>query len=427
MNDIFKKYDGSLKLYETPRHDIWAMRGDYVAIAHRHGNRYDVDSTSYKSVINRLQMGMGDIGFADDDHTLFNYDKGFYLVKNTYGNNVTDEKLTIRLITSTNDSDSIVYSALLPSKQQSIEIPHSLNSIRIEFVQPEYLRENAMEYSCYLEGADKHWSQRQSLTSKEYTHLSHGTYTFHVRSYNGISGKSQETEMEITILPAWYETTYMMLLYFILVLIALRYAIKHLKRRVEKRILAMREEEERKNKVQEAQRLIEKERNERELAEMKTKQLHIELKHKSSELADTTMNLIHKNDLLQSLDEDMNDLLESLKSEEDTLKIAQKIQNIRKVLNKNMNEGDNWDTFERNFNLVYDGFIDELTRRFPTLTIIDRKLCAYLRMGLSSKEIASLLNTSTRSIETVRYRLRKKLDLDGGENIITFLTSIKKD
>jgi hypothetical protein len=173
--------------------------------------------------------------------------------------------------------------------------------------------------------------------------------------------------------------------------------------------------------------LIEKERNDRELAEMKTAQLNMELKHKSSELSDSMINLIHKKDLLQSLDEEMKDLLETLKYKEYESKIAQKIQNIRKVLSKNLNEDDNWDTLERNFNLVYDGFIDELIRRFPDLNIVDRKLCAYLRMGLRSKDIASLLNTSTRSIETARYRLRKKLDLDAGDNIITFLTSIKKD
>jgi hypothetical protein len=233
--------------------------------------------------------------------------------------------------------------------------------------------------------------------------------------------------MKITILPAWYETTFMICLYVILAIIALKYIILQLKKRAERGLLALRKEEERKAKIQEAKRLIEKERNDRELAEMKTAQLNMELKHKSSELSDSTINLIHKNDLLQSLDEEMKDLLETLKYKEYESKIAQKIQNIRKVLSKNLNEDDNWDTLERNFNLVYDGFIDELIRRFPDLNIVDRKLCAYLRMGLRSKDIASLLNTSTRSIETARYRLRKKLDLDAGDNIITFLTSIKKD
>ena len=64
---------------------------------------------------------------------------------------------------------------------------------------------------------------------------------------------------------------------------------------------------------------------------------------------------------------------------------------------------------------------------FPTLKKNDLKLCAYLKMGLSSKEIASLLNTNLRSIETARYRLRKKLGLEGGANLTGFLQAVNRD
>ena len=60
---------------------------------------------------------------------------------------------------------------------------------------------------------------------------------------------------------------------------------------------------------------------------------------------------------------------------------------------------------------------------FPQLKKSDLKLCVYLRMGLSSKEMASLLNTSVRSIETARYRLHKKLDIDTGSNLTDFIQS----
>ena len=85
-----------------------------------------------------------------------------------------------------------------------------------------------------------------------------------------------------------------------------------------------------------------------------------------------------------------------------------------------MNDDDNWDKFEENFNLVYDNFMAKLLARFPDLNKNERKLCAYLRLGLSSKEIASLLNISLRSVETFRYRLRKKLGLEQGESMTDF-------
>lgn len=65
--------------------------------------------------------------------------------------------------------------------------------------------------------------------------------------------------------------------------------------------------------------------------------------------------------------------------------------------------------------------MSKLSERFPGLKPSDKRLCAYLRMGLSTKEIASLMNTAPRSIETARYRLRKKLDLTNGENLVDFL------
>ena len=64
--------------------------------------------------------------------------------------------------------------------------------------------------------------------------------------------------------------------------------------------------------------------------------------------------------------------------------------------------------------------------QFPDLKKNDLKLCVYLRMGLSSKEMASLLNTSVRSIETARYRLRKKLSIGSGDNLLEFISEIDK-
>ncbi|HWK99165.1 MAG TPA: LuxR C-terminal-related transcriptional regulator, partial [Parapedobacter sp.] len=60
----------------------------------------------------------------------------------------------------------------------------------------------------------------------------------------------------------------------------------------------------------------------------------------------------------------------------------------------------------------------------PELVPNDMKLCAYLRMNMSSKEIASLLNITTRGVEIRRYRLRKKLNLAPGKNLTEFLMEV---
>lgn len=120
----------------------------------------------------------------------------------------------------------------------------------------------------------------------------------------------------------------------------------------------------------------------------------------------------------------MQELYDSVGQNESKAVQKQKISKIRHDIKLNMEDDENWERFQDNFNIVYDNFLGMLVTRFPTLKKNDLKLCAYLKMGLSSKEIASLLNTNLRSVETARYRLRKKLGLDGGENLTGFLQSI---
>jgi DNA-binding NarL/FixJ family response regulator len=77
--------------------------------------------------------------------------------------------------------------------------------------------------------------------------------------------------------------------------------------------------------------------------------------------------------------------------------------------------------FEMNFNQVHEQFFKKLKADFPELTPGDLKLAAYLKMNLSSKEIAPLLNISIRSVENKRYRLRRKLNLEEEENLTEFM------
>ncbi|MBI1227739.1 MAG: carbohydrate kinase [Bacteroidetes bacterium] len=80
-----------------------------------------------------------------------------------------------------------------------------------------------------------------------------------------------------------------------------------------------------------------------------------------------------------------------------------------------------WQGFEEHFDLLNDGFIKKLKKRFPTLSMQELKLSVYLKMKLTTKEIAQRLSLSARGVETGRYRLRKKLGIESGENLVAFL------
>lgn len=428
MSKIFDTYGTSLRLFETPAHDIWAYKANYLAIAHPKGHgAYEVDTLSYKGFAHELQMGLGFPHFlADKDQTILNSLNGFIVADNKATTKLSKSHLRIDIIESNNNGDSLLYVCGMDTIRQTFRIRHDLNSLRFVFTMPEFMRPDEIEYSCWLEGYNRTWSDWQTGFTKDYTHLPKGKYTFHVKARNKMTGFEDEKTIDIEILPAWYETWWAYLIYLLLAAGAARMILKWIKQRQDQKLRELEAKKEEEMRQQQAEFELEQQKKEHELTRLKNEQLETELKHRQSELGDSTMNLMRKNDMLQALDTQLNELSESVRREDTKSKITQKIKEIRHDIQNNINEDEGWDKFEENFNLVYDNFMKRLANRFPDLKMNDRKLCAYLRMGLSSKEMASLLNTSVRSIETARYRLRKKLGMEQGDNLVEFIQTFEE-
>lgn len=421
LSHIFNTYGSSLQLVEVGNGDLWAQKSGYLALAHKHRSGYVVDSISYRILDADMKMGIGSLSPLDSQQTLINGNTGFFLASNNVKRNKQTYDLFIRRIISTNRGDTTIYQSFTTANNvPELKIHHSLNSIRIEYVQPEYRSENGVSYECMLVNYDKQWTTTNT-PSKEYTQLDKGTYVFRVRSFNLLDGTTKEASIKLVILPAWYESWWAWIIYILICSLGLFLFVRWLKLRAERQLRAERIENDRQMSEQLTRLEVERTKRRMEMAEAKSDQLQAELKHKASELASSTMNLIQHNDMLLQLDDDMRDLSEAVRRDEKKSALTQKVQNIRSLLQSQLNDDEGWAQFEENFNVVYDDFMVNLMREYPNLKKADRKLCAYLKMGLSSKEMASLLNMSVRSIETARYRLRKKLNLDQGDNLTNFI------
>lgn len=141
---------------------------------------------------------------------------------------------------------------------------------------------------------------------------------------------------------------------------------------------------------------------------------------KKIELISSTLKLMHLNEMNSSLIGDLVKVTPHANREGQEL--------IRQIGNKfkmNMNE-QIWADFEARFESAFDSFYRVLLEKFPTLTPNERKLCALLRSGLSSKDIAVLTFQNPQSVDVARYRLRKKLNLANEDNLIDFLLMIEK-
>ena len=151
----------------------------------------------------------------------------------------------------------------------------------------------------------------------------------------------------------------------------------------------------------------------KELAQIRNEKLKSEIESKNRELAVATMSMIKKNELLNSI--------------KDQLIIADnpsKIKSVISTINKNINNDDDWKFFQEAFNNADKDFLKKIKEKHQELTANDLRLCAYLRLNLSSKEIAPLLNISVRSVEVKRYRLRKKMDLPHENGLVNYILEL---
>ena len=121
----------------------------------------------------------------------------------------------------------------------------------------------------------------------------------------------------------------------------------------------------------------------------------------------------------------IKDSLSSLKSETNIEYRNRHIRKISSLIESNLNTEKDWEVFEFYFNEIHRNFFKSLKSEFPNLTPTELKLCAYIRLNKSSKEISSLMNISLRGVETGRYRLRKKLNLTRDESFLDVFLRIE--
>ena len=237
-----------------------------------------------------------------------------------------------------------------------------------------------------------------------FQNLPFGNYSLRVSTLGMDNSTSDPKEIEFEIEPPWYFSTWSMILY-VLILIGIILLIRWYNRRKLKR------------KQFALKQRLHREQEER-LAALEKQGLEKEIKQKQKELARTTLSVAKKNELILEL----KDMLAMNKN---AFSNMQRYRSITKKLDTSINEDADWKHFEINFKELHGDFFENLLQQFSQLTPKDLKLCAYLKMNLSSKEIAPLMGITIRGVEIHRYRLRKKLDMDSSQNLSRFLIMFK--
>ena len=283
-----------------------------------------------------------------------------------------------------------------------------VNNIIFHFTVPEYNKYIRAEFQYILEGFQDKWSEWNTNTNANFKNLPPGNYTFKVRTKIANKLVNKVATYTFYIAKPWYLTNIAKLVYFLIALIIAFYIHKGYKIYYRKKEQKLIDEN---NLLLEIKEL----ENEQKLIKLQNEKLSKDVSAKSKELAASTMSLMKKNELLAIIKEDLKS-----NSEETSNK---NIKTVVAKISKNINDDATWETFKEAFDNADKDFLKNVKAAHPNLTPNDLRLCAFLRLNLTSKEIAPLLNISFRSVEIKRYRLRKKMGLEHEQVLVEYILS----
>lgn len=420
-NEIFGEETWVKRLIETPKGDIWYVTETEVGILNvKDGGIYKkVNKQIFPQLADKLVGGFEVIYPYDDKNIFIASESGFMHYNPKQTSVDTNYNALIRQVQFINN-DSIIYAGYRLNDNRKPNISYRNNALRFRFAATYFGNSKNNTFQFRLEGFDDKWSAWTTKAEVDFTNLHSGSYTFYVRAknINGIIGKTAMYSFKI--LPPWYASKLAVLLYFLLLGALLFLLIFIPKQQYEREKAALESEQKQRllQKEKEHQQ-IEQERQ-HQISKLEKEKLELQIQAKNQELASNTMHLVQKSEILQKLKSE----IKNIAKDSDNKSTAKQLRAIVRKISADEHLDADWQHFAQHFDQVHEQFLQRLREKHPPLTPKDHRLCAYLRMNLSSKEIAPLMNISVRSVEVARYRLRKKLELENDVNLVEFMVEI---
>lgn len=407
LSDVFKNNEYiSGKLNVDKSNKMWLFTKNYIYYF-TSGN-FDKGLKKQKipipfSITNPM-IGYENITQISDSEYLVGKTDGYFII------NLSDFKVRSHNIILTSVS---VNKLSKPTVDLAItkegELSHDENNLIFNYTVPQYNRFIDVEYQYMLEGQQNQWSEWSAKSNINFKNLEPGEYVFKVRAKIANSPPENTVEYKFVINKPWYATNLAWLIYILLFIIMAYYINKAYQDYYHKQKEKLIEEN---NLLLEIAAL----ENEQQLMKLRNEQLSLDVDAKNRELAVSTMSLIKKNELLAIIKEDLK------KSSDENS--GRNIKSVISTINRNITEDDSWNVFKEAFDNADKDFLKKIKTAHPSLTPSDLKLCAYLRLNLTSKEIAPMLNISIRSVEIKRYRLRKKLNLMHDDGLVNYILGV---
>ncbi len=380
---------------------LWVFSNDKIFYAVNDDVNNEVNLNSVlipnklkRTVFENISSNNDEVNILGTNSGYVSFDLNNYKLSN---NNFSIDKIEVSSIDSDPKLVDIESDFILDYEDNNISFDYSVANYQV-------FEKNEFQYR--LVGYNDNWSEWSENSSNSYNNLMSGSYIFELKTKNGDLINPDIKTISFRIANPWYLSNFMLVNYVLLsglmLFITNRYTRKYYiwkeKRleKINKRKLEIKEIEKKKN-----------------IASLENEKLQLDIENKNRELAVSTMSMIKKNQFLNKIKNDLK------KADSNQL-----ISKVIKTIDKNLNNEDDWKFFQEAFNNADTEFLKKIKSVHKELTKNDLKLCAYLRLNLSSKDIAPLLNISLRSVEIKRYRLRKKMKLTHNEGLTEYILSI---
>jgi DNA-binding CsgD family transcriptional regulator len=356
----------------------------------------------------------------DDEHIFIAADNGFAHYSPKFPKSYSQEFKSFITRIEIPYLDSVLYFNQIYQPNIKFRFPFRKNEFRFHFAAPFFEESQKVEFSYFLDNFSEKWSDWSPISFKDFINLTENDYTLKLKARNIYGTETEITTFGFSVDPPWHRSKTAIFGYLIAFLVSVFLFIYYVRYRIHKSNLQakLKHENELRERDEEFQRQALM--AEQEIIKLRNEKLQDEMIFRDKELANQTMNIIQKNKFLIKLIEE----LQRIQSSTDDQTVKSKMISLKKRIQKEIDDKQQNRVFETYFDEVHNEFFNRMKDKYPDLSPKDLRLCAYIRMDISTKEIASLLNISYRGVEINRYRLRKKLDIERDVNLPTFLSNI---
>jgi ligand-binding sensor domain-containing protein len=385
----------------------------------------DGNYTFVPSSLSQLRYSLNNdllnVSVNTDDGVLFNANEGFIQYRPELENRLAAHKPLIVSKVANVAENTILYERkpfeIKSENPVQLTVSYLAKVLQFEVEAFQFNDVSNQQFRYFLKGFDDGYREWTHATTKEYTNLKEGEYEFNVQTKNFLGEIISSKPVFLKVNPPFYRSLLARVLYVALGMLALMLVFRMQKRYYKAKAKEV-EDTKQNELISKQQELIEIERQkEQAVRQMEEDKMKSELRHLNNQLAASTMNLVVKNEFMETIKEE----LEEVKRKGKSIETKQALEKIVREIDTTLRLQEDWQQFEYHFDQVHGDFLNRLRENFHELTPNEQKLCALLRLNLSTKEISNLMSISLRGVEIARYRLRKKLGLDLGQNLSKFI------